>query len=168
MLGIVYEGLPDSDILALTLTLCYRVNPTESCKHPIRVDALVSGVSKKTHGDVHLTIVAFLLCIDEYSKKRAKGKDGKRMVVVRGGEGIKTRQPDSSEIHKEVPYRRSRSLPGDTWSGSTFCGKFPHVAQIKESSLENNTRCSRAYPRFMSKALGCMNTATISRSLRFS
>ena len=65
MLGIVYEGLPDSDILALTLTLCYRVNPTKSRKNPISVDALISGVTKKTHGDAQLTTVAVLLCIDE-------------------------------------------------------------------------------------------------------
>ena len=86
-LDIVYEGLPDSDILALTLTLCYRVDPTESCENPISVDALVSCVGKKTHGDVQLITVAVLVCIDEYLKKSVEEKEGKRMVVVSRQEG---------------------------------------------------------------------------------
>lgn len=78
-LGIVYEGLPDSDILALTLTLCYRVDPTETCENPISVDALVSCVGKKTHSDVQLITVAVLVCTDEYYKKSAEEKEEMRM-----------------------------------------------------------------------------------------
>ena len=44
---------------------------------------------------------------------------------------MRTRQLDFSEIHKEVLYRKSKSLPGDTWSGSKLCGEFPHVARKK-------------------------------------
>ena len=52
MLRIIYEGLPGSDLLALALTLCYRVNLTESRENQIGMGALVSRVGKKTHGDV--------------------------------------------------------------------------------------------------------------------
>lgn len=84
---IVYGALPDSNIPALALTLCYRVNSTESGENPISVDALVSGVGKKTHGDVHLIIVAVLLCVDGYLKKSVEEKEGKRTVVASRRQG---------------------------------------------------------------------------------
>ena len=61
--------------------------------------------------------VAVLLCVDEYLKKSVKKMEAKRR------KGIETRQPSSSEIHKEVPYRSSRSSPGDTCSGLKLCGE---------------------------------------------
>ena len=103
--------------------------------------ALVSCVGEKTHGDVYLTAVDVLLCIDVYIKKWVKEEVGKRMVVAESE--WKSGNPVFPRYTERSRHRVIHS-PGRKYVANL------HVShRMIDLSLDKDTRYSSIDPNVM-------------------